>query len=238
MKLSPSQREALARHLLSRFRLFVAEKTGLPMALVAKAFDLADLFGAGVPTGDDFVGRYWTTIGPVVSSDLISQALILIVVGSLGIVAWITYRFRDWKFGVTALVSLLHDVIVVVGAFAILGTFFNVEIDALFVTAMLTVIGFSVHDTIVVFDRLREHLNRGEKGTLGEIANRALTETMSRSINTSLSAIITLTALLIFGSSEIFYFILALVVGIVVGTYSSVGVATALLVWFYRPKSR
>ena len=104
--------------------------------------------------------RSLTTIGAVVSSDLISQALILIVVGSLGIVAWITYRFRDVKFGVTALVSLLHDVIVVVGAFAILGTFFHVEIDALFVTAMLTVIGFSVHDTIVVFDRIRENKAR------------------------------------------------------------------------------
>ena len=97
--------------------------------------------------------RSLTTIGAVVSSDLISQALILILVGSLGIMLWITYRFRDVKFGVTALVALLHDVIVVVGVFAILGTFFHVEIDALFVTAMLTVIGFSVHDTIVVFDR-------------------------------------------------------------------------------------
>ena len=101
-----------------------------------------------------------TTIGAVVSSDLIRQALILIVVGSLGIVLWITYRFRDVKFGVTRSSSLLHDVIVVVGVFAILGTFFHVEIDALFVTAMLTVIGFSVHDTIVVFDRIRENKAR------------------------------------------------------------------------------
>src|SRR4029078_8064568 len=101
-----------------------------------------------------------TTIGPVVSSDLVNQALALVLVGALGLLLWITYRFRDVKFGVTALISLLHDVIVVVGIFAILGTCFHVEIDALFVTAMLTIIGFSVHDTIVVFDRIRENRAR------------------------------------------------------------------------------
>ncbi|HEX4898541.1 MAG TPA: hypothetical protein VFV53_09320, partial [Candidatus Limnocylindrales bacterium] len=98
-----------------------------------------------------------SSIGAVVSSDLINQAIVLILVGSLGILGWITLRFRDVKMGVTALVALLHDVIVVLGFFAILGTLFNVEIDGLFVTAMLTVIGFSVHDTIVVFDRVREN---------------------------------------------------------------------------------
>ena len=128
-----------------------------------------------------------TTIGPVVSSDLVGQALILILVGSLGIVAWITYRFRDVKFGVTALVSLLHDVIVVVGAFAILGTFFGVEIDALFVTAMLTVIGFSVHDTIVVFDRIRENKARHVGEPFDEIVNHSILQTFGRSITTSLT---------------------------------------------------
>ena len=101
-----------------------------------------------------------SSIGAVVSADLINQAFLLILVGSGGILGWITLRFRDVKFGVTALVALLHDVIVVVGIFAVLGTFFGVEIDALFVTAMLTVIGFSVHDTIVVFDRIRENRAR------------------------------------------------------------------------------
>jgi preprotein translocase subunit SecF len=110
-----------------------------------------------------------TTIGPVVSADLINQALILILVGSVGILLWITYRFQDVKFGVTALVALVHDVIVVVGIFAILGTFFHIEIDALFVTAMLTVIGFSVHDTIVVFDRIRENRARHAGEPVAEI---------------------------------------------------------------------
>jgi preprotein translocase subunit SecF len=171
-----------------------------------------------------------TTIGPVVSSDLISQALVLILVGSLGIVAWITYRFRDVKFGVTALVSLLHDVVVVVGAFAILGTFLNVEIDALFVTAMLTVIGFSVHDTIVVYDRIRENSARHLGEPFDQIVNHSILQTFGRSITTSLTVVITLLALFLFGGAAINDFILVLLIGIVTGTYSSIFVASPLLV--------
>ncbi len=171
-----------------------------------------------------------TTIGAVVSSDLLRQALILIVVGSLAIVGWITYRFRDVKFGVTALVSLAHDVVVVVGAFAILGTFFHVEIDALFVTAMLTVIGFSVHDTIVVFDRVRENKARHLGEPFEDIVNHSILQTFGRSITTSLTVLITLLALFLFGGSAISDFVLALLIGIIIGTYSSIFVATPLLV--------
>ena len=180
-----------------------------------------------------------TTIGAVVSSDLVSQALILIAVGSLGIVLWITYRFRDVKFGVTALVALLHDVIVVVGTFAILGTFFNVEIDALFVTAMLTVIGFSVHDTIVVYDRIRENKARHLGEPFAAIVNHSILQTFGRSITTSLTVVITLLALFLFGGSSISDFILALLIGIVSGTYSSIFVASLLLVdWQARDDRR
>jgi preprotein translocase subunit SecF len=174
--------------------------------------------------------RSLTTIGAVVSSDLLRQALILIVVGSLGIVGWITYRFRDVKFGVTALASLGHDVIVVVGSFAILGTFFHVEIDALFVTAMLTVIGFSVHDTIVVFDRIRENKARHLGEPFDEIVNHSILQTFGRSIMTSLTVILTLLALFLFGGAAISDFVLALLIGIVIGTYSSIFVASPLLV--------
>ena len=174
--------------------------------------------------------RSLTTIGPVVSSDLITQALILILIGSLGIVAWITYRFRDVKFGITALVSLFHDVIVVVGVFAILGTFFHVEIDALFVTAMLTVIGFSVHDTIVVFDRIRENKARHAGEPFDAIVNHSILQTFGRSIMTSLTVVLTLLALFLFGGAAINDFVLALLIGIVSGTYSSIFVACPLLV--------
>ncbi|MFA7278429.1 MAG: protein translocase subunit SecF, partial [Candidatus Gracilibacteria bacterium] len=183
------------------------------------------------------------TVGPTIGDSLKQKALVAIVLASFMIIMYLSFAFRkvpqefnSWTFGIAAVVALLHDLLITFGLFVFLGEFMGVEIDALFITAMLTVLGFSVHDTIVVFDRLREHLGRGEKGTLTEIANRALTETMSRSINTSVSVIITLVALLVFGSFSIFYFILALVVGIVIGTYSSVGVATALLVWSHNRK--
>jgi preprotein translocase SecF subunit len=173
-----------------------------------------------------------TTIGPVVSADLINQALVLIVVGSIGILLWITYRFQDVKFGVTALVALVHDVIVVVGIFAILGTFFRIEIDALFVTAMLTVIGFSVHDTIVVFDRIRENRARHAGEPFAEIVNHSILQTFARSIMTSFTVVLTLLALYLFGGSAIRNFVLALLIGIISGTYSSIFNAAPLLtVW-------
>jgi preprotein translocase subunit SecF len=146
------------------------------------------------------------------------------------------------KFGVTALISLGHDVIVVVGAFAILGTFFHVEIDALFVTAMLTVIGFSVHDTIVVFDRVRENKARHLGEPFDEIVNHSILQTFGRSITTSFTVVLTLATLFLFGGSATQEFVLALLLGIVSGTYSSIFNAAPLLVvwqeWEDRRKGR
>jgi preprotein translocase subunit SecF len=153
-------------------------------------------------------------------------------------VAWITYRFRDVKFGVTALVSLLHDVVVVVGSFAILGTFFRVEIDALFVTAMLTVIGFSVHDTIVVFDRVRENRARHAGEPFAEIVNHSILQTFARSIMTSFTVVLTLLSLYLFGGEAIRTFVLALLIGIVSGTYSSIFNAAPLLVLWHEWEDR
>ena len=171
-----------------------------------------------------------TSVGAVVSSDLITQALVLILVGSIGILLWITYRFRDFRMGVTALVALLHDIIVVVGLFAILGTFFNVQIDSLFVTAMLTVIGFSVHDTIVVYDRIRENRARHAGESFERIVNHSILQTFGRSITTSFTVVITLMALLLFAGEAIGTFVLALLIGIISGTYSSIFNASPLLV--------
>jgi preprotein translocase SecF subunit len=173
-----------------------------------------------------------TTVGPVISGELTQQAIILVLIGSLGILAWMTLRFRDFRFGMTALAALVHDVIGVVGIFAILGTFFKVEVDALFVTAMLTIIGFSVHDTIVVYDRIRENRARHAGENFTAIVNHSILQTLARSINTSLTVIFTLTALLLFAGSSIQTFILALLIGITSGTYSSIFNAAPLLtVW-------
>jgi preprotein translocase subunit SecF len=183
-----------------------------------------------------------SSIGAVVSADLIQQAFLLIVIGSLGILGWITLRFRDVKFGVTALVALLHDVIVVVGIFAVLGTFFGVKIDGLFVTAMLTVIGFSVHDTIVVFDRVRENRARHAGEPFSEVVNHSILQTFGRSITTSFTVVLTLSTLLLFGGTATQEFVLALLIGIISGTYSSIFNAAPLLVvwqnWEDRRKGR
>ena len=178
--------------------------------------------------------RELTTVGPVVSSDLIGQALLLILAGSIGILIWITIRFHDVRFGFAALVALVHDVIVVVGTFAILGTVFGIEIDALFVTAMLTVIGFSVHDTIVVFDRVRENRARHAGEPFDRIVNHSVLQTFGRSINTSFTVILTLLALVLFGGSAIRFFVLALLIGITSGTYSSVFNASPILVTWHE----
>jgi len=182
--------------------------------------------------------RSLSTVGAVVSSDLVAQALTLILFGSVGILIWITYRFRDVKMGVTALVSLIHDVIVVVGIFAILGTLFGVQIDSLFVTAVLTVIGFSVHDTIVVFDRVRENRSRHAGESFSRIVNHSILQTLGRSITTSLTVVITLLALLLFAGGAIGVFVLALLLGIISGTYSSIFNASPLLVVWHEWEDR
>ena len=186
--------------------------------------------------------RQLTTIGPVISAELTQQAIILVLIGSIGILLWMTFRFRDFRFGATALVALLHDVIVVVGAFAILGTFFGLEVDGLFVTAMLTIIGFSVHDTIVVYDRIRENRSRHAGERFANIVNHSILQTLARSINTSLVVILSLLALFLFGGDSIRPFILALLIGITSGTYSSIFNAAPLLTvweeWEARRKER
>jgi preprotein translocase subunit SecF len=173
-----------------------------------------------------------------VSQDLATDTILLIIFGSIGILAWITVRFRDFRMGVCALAALLHDVVVVVGTFAILGTFLGIEIDALFVTALLTVIGFSVHDTIVVFDRIRENRIRHAGEPFTAIVNHSLLQTLGRSLNTSLTVIITLTALLLFGGEPIRVFVLALLLGITSGTYSSIFNASQLLVVWHEYDDR
>jgi len=178
----------------------------------------------------------YSVVGPSVSKDISRNALFSILVASLAIVMYIAWAFRNvplpmtsWNFGVAAIAALLHDSLFLIGVFSLLGHFFGVEVDALFVTAVLTVIGFSVHDTIVVFDRIRENL-RSKRGTFDEIVNNSILETLARSLNTSLTVLLTLLALFLFGGNSIKTFVLALLIGIVSGTYSSIFNASQLLV--------
>jgi preprotein translocase subunit SecF len=187
------------------------------------------------------------TVGPTIGNELLQKALLALALASVFIVAYIAWSFRSvpkpansWRFGLSAIAALLHDVIVVVGVFSILGHFFHVEIDSLFVTALLTVIGFSVHDTIVVFDRIRENLRRHPNLSFTEVANESLLQTLVRSLSTSLTVVLTLLAvLLLVGpvSDKLKWFVVALLVGIVSGTYSSIFNATPLLV-LWQEKSK
>lgn len=178
-------------------------------------------------------------VGPIIGSELQQKAILAVALASFAIVIYIAYSFRkipkpqsSWRFGITAVVALVHDILVVVGLFAILGKFLSVEIDTLFVTALLTVIGFSVHDTIVVFDRIRENLTKHMGKKFIDIADLSIVQTLGRSLNTSLTVIFVLLALLLFGGETLRWFITALLVGMISGTYSSIFNATALLVWW------
>lgn len=178
----------------------------------------------------------FNSVGPSISKDITRNAGIAIALASLAIIIYIAFAFRNtpppvspWSFGITAIIAVLHDALLVIGLFAILGHFFGVEIDALFVTAVLTVIGFSVHDTIVVYDRIRENLRRYNK-PFEQIVNDSILETFARSLNTSITVVLVLLAFYLFGGNSIKYFVLALLVGILSGTYSSIFNASPLLV--------
>lgn len=179
------------------------------------------------------------TVGPTVSRELTQKALYAVGILIIGIVAYITWAFRKVRkpasalaFGVCTIIALVHDVIVVVGAFALLGHFFKIEIDSLFITALLTVLGFSVHDTIVVFDRIRENLHKYDDYSFEQVINHSLHQTIARSLNTSITVILVLLALLLFGGKTIQTFVLALLIGIISGTYSSIfNAAPILVVW-------
>lgn len=180
------------------------------------------------------------TIGPTIGKETTANALKAVIFASILIILYITWSFRSvpkpassLRFGVCAVIALVHDVLVIVGIFAILGHFFKVEVDSLFVTALLTVIGFSVHDTIVVFDRIRENLRR-ESGSFSKIVNDSILQTLDRSLNTSLTVLLVLFALLLFGGETIKWFVVALLIGITSGTYSSIFNASPILVVWHE----
>jgi preprotein translocase subunit SecF len=182
-----------------------------------------------IPTAD----RY-DTVGPTVGAEVASRASVAVALASIGILLYLWYAFRRlhsaWKYGACAIVALLHDVLVVLGVSSILGRLLNLEVDAMFVTALLTIIGFSVHDTIVVFDRIRENSIRHSGESIGSIVNHSLLQTLGRSLATSLTVIFTLSALVLFGGVTTRTFAMTLLIGIISGTYSSIFNASQLLV--------
>ena len=178
----------------------------------------------------NFVKEREDSVGPTIGAELLRNALIALATGIIAILAYIAVRYQ-FDFAVCAITAMVHDVLVMVGAFAIMSLTLGAEADGLLVTAILTVMGFSVHDTIVIFDRFRENLRFAQKGdTFADVANRSVNQTFARSINTSLTVVLTLLPLVLFGGSSIFFFTLSMLIGVISGTYSSIFNAAPLLV--------
>jgi preprotein translocase subunit SecF len=169
------------------------------------------------------------TVGPSVGPELVKKTIYAIVLAAGAILLWVAYQFKSFKFGTSAILAMFHDSFILIGSFALLGHFFGAEVDFLFVTALLTTLSFSVHDTIVVYDRIRESQKK-YGGNLIDLANQALTETMVRSLNNSFTITFMLVSLLLLGGTTVKWFAVALLIGTILGTYSSPFVAVPLLV--------
>ncbi len=220
-----------------RFSVRTKELTGEQRQVLIKALSKGGTF--------EMIEERSTTVGPSVGSDLTTKAYIAIGVVVLLIVLFVTFAFRtvsepvqSWKYGLATIVALAHDVVLPTGAFIVYAQFFGGEIDMLFVSALLAILGFSVHDTIVVFDRVRESLRiqkeKRSHESFEEIVGGSVSQTMGRSINTSLTTFIVLAVLYVLGPDSTKHFTFTLIAGIVAGTYSSIFIASPLLVTFYR----
>jgi len=184
----------------------------------------------------------YESVGPAIGRELKRNAIYSIIIILIAIIIYVSWAFRkvsrpvaSWKYGVAGVMALFHDVIIVVGVFSILGKFYGIEVNTPFVAALLTVFGYSIADTIVVFDRIRENLPKSNEG-FEETINTSINQTIIRSFNTSLTTILVLSAIVLFGGDSIRYFALALLIGIFFGTYSSIFLASPLLVMFNKWK--
>ena len=178
-----------------------------------------------------------TSVGPTLGKELFTNSITALLLAFLGIVVYLSFRFQV-DYAVIAVAALFHDALFILGIFSIFGLLFGMQIDSLFITALLTVIGFSVHDTIVVFDRVRENTKfLKKKHSFNDIVNASVNQTLARSINTSVTTLITLGALYLFGGVTTKDFVLAMILGIAIGTYSSIFFASALLAWWREKKA-
>ncbi len=210
----------------------------ITFAQITDAVRQSDLAALKAKFGTDkVIDEDFSAISPSVSDEIKTKAIEAIAFVILGISLYIAFVFRkvsrpiaSWKYGIITLLTLLHDVVIPAGVFAVLSKYMGIAVDTNFIVALLVVMGFSVHDTIVVFDRIRENLLRSKSKHFGEIVNTSINETMRRSINTSLTLVLVLISLFFFGPVSLKYFVLTMLIGTLVGTYSSIFVASPLLV--------
>jgi len=223
-------------------------KLGHPEAVIQKAADTfairikeitteeKDTLLDGLKTGlnTEILVRDYNTISPIIAADTARNAGIAVLIACVAMLLYIAWAFRRMpnplRWGTCAVIALVHDVLIVLGTFAILGQVANVEVNAMFITAVLTIVGYSINNIVVVFDRIRENKTRGISPDFSVVVNSSIMETLIRSLNTSLTTICVILALLLFGGSTIHYFVLALLIGVLVGTYTSLFIASPLLV--------
>ena len=187
--------------------------------------------------------RHFESIGPTIGNELKQKTKFALILVLLAIAAYITFAFRgvsrpvpSWKYGVATLIALLHDILIPLGIFAYLGKFYNIEITIPIIAALLTILGFSVHDTIVIFDRIRENLFKTSSESFVETVNGSLNQTLGRSINTVLTVLFVVLAIFFLGGESLKYFSFALIIGIISGAYSSIFIASPLLVTWLKTK--
>lgn len=177
-------------------------------------------------------------VGATISNELVTKTLTGVAIVATAITLFVSRQFKEWRYGISAILAMLHDTLVLLGLFSLFGHFWNVQVDVLFVTALLTTLSFSVHDTIVVYDRIRELRRRHHNEQFVTVINQAVTETLSRSLNNSITIIVMLTSLVLLGGETIRLFALALLIGAITGTYSSTFTAAPLLLFWERGKKK
>jgi preprotein translocase subunit SecF len=171
------------------------------------------------------------SVGPTIGRELFVQGMLALLVSFFGIVIYLSIRFQ-LDYALFAIAALFHDVLITAGVFSLLGLVMNVEVDSLFLVALLTIIGFSVNDTVVIYDRIRENINADTEETIDQIVDHSVQQTLGRSINTTLTTLLPLVAIFLFGGSTLKFFALALIIGFISGSYSSIFVASTLLAWW------
>jgi preprotein translocase subunit SecF len=221
----------------------VAKENGIEVASIQKTAEGTDILKLGqvdttqrtnLKSGIEKLGvtvdeLSFETIGPTVGAELVKKTLYALLISSFGILLWVAIQFKSFKFGISAVLAMLHDSLVVIGTYSLFCHFFGAEVDMLFVTALLTILSFSVHDTIIVYDRIRES-KKGFGDDLYGLANKATSETMVRSLNNTFVVIFMMVALLLLGGPTIKWFVATLLVGTISGAYSSPFVAVSILV--------
>ncbi|HIK17623.1 MAG TPA: protein translocase subunit SecF [Leptolyngbyaceae cyanobacterium M33_DOE_097] len=177
------------------------------------------------------------TVGPAIGQQLLSSGLLALLVSFVGITIYLSLRFK-LDYAIFALVALFHDVLIAVGIFAILGLVLGVEVDSLFIVALLTIVGFSVNDTVVIYDRVREVLEVNPNQSIDDVVDLAVNQTLTRSINTTLTTLLSLVAIFLFGGETLKYFALALIIGFIAGAYSSIFIASTMLAWWRKRQGK